>query len=647
MGWDERLFGALFRALRRRPRGVASEHAVTLEPIRARLRTFGGLIAGRPVEIGIATGGEGRRGRIILVPTIVDLAPDVTVNESILRLRVAIAAASFARRLDPPSSLSRPGCEVFTLLALSSVLDGLEREIPGVAEAFHVASPLVLRGRSWPSAAGARSLEALTRRRLGVSWDELEREGGAVATRWARAADASIGATADAASLASLAENLASSLGGGTVAAHAIWGTIVPRLAGEDDGQTDGTSPADSNAERITSERKGRPREGVRRVTLDESRKDENPLTHSFEKVHTAEEYQGGSKTTDGSDELAEHGDALDEVDMREVVRTKQAARSIYRADVLLDEELANSSVDQATGEGILYDEWNASLREYHRGHCALRVTRAEASTDAAGVARAARAIVQRERRHVRAIEDRLLLIERTRHVEARQPDGTDIDIDAVVDRLAALAAKHTGTERLYVRRRPREQSLAVFILLDASLSTDAWVGGRRVLDVAKESLVILGDVFERLGIECAVSAFYSHTRRDCRFVVVKTFEDNWPSSLTRLASVAPTGYTRIGPALRHAARTLEESGARKKLLVVVTDGKPSDYDRYEGRYGIGDIKQAVFEAEQRGVHTFALALDAGARRYLPDMFGPSFEVVTGPEGLATGVGRLCGELGR
>ena len=39
-----------------------------------------------------------------------------------------------------------------------------------------------------------------------------------------------------------------------------------------------------------------------------------NPLVHSFEKVHTAEEYQGGRKAVDGSDEMASHGEALDEL---------------------------------------------------------------------------------------------------------------------------------------------------------------------------------------------------------------------------------------------------------------------------------------------------------------------------------------------
>ena len=53
-----------------------------------------------------------------------------------------------------------------------------------------------------------------------------------------------------------------------------------------------------------------------------------------------------------------------------------------------------------------------------------------------------------------------------------------------------------------------------------------------------------------------------------------------------------------------------------------MSDGKPTDYDRYEGRYGVADVRQAVHEAQQRSVHLFALAVDAEARFYLPRMFG-------------------------
>ena len=72
-----------------------------------------------------------------------------------------------------------------------------------------------------------------------------------------------------------------------------------------------------------------------------------------------------------------------------------------------------------------------------------------------------------------------------------------------------------------------------------------------------------------------------------------------------------PTGYTRIGPALRHGIALLERQRAARKLLLVLSDGKPVDYDRYEGRYGIADVRQAIREAHQAHIHSYALAIES------------------------------------
>jgi nitric oxide reductase NorD protein len=66
----------------------------------------------------------------------------------------------------------------------------------------------------------------------------------------------------------------------------------------------------------------------------------------------------------------------------------------------------------------------------------------------------------------------------------------------------------------------------------------------------------------------------------------------------------------------------LERLPVRRRLVLVVSDGKPTDYDRYEGRYGIADVRQAVREAERRAVRVFALAVDGAARVHLPALFG-------------------------
>jgi nitric oxide reductase activation protein len=42
---------------------------------------------------------------------------------------------------------------------------------------------------------------------------------------------------------------------------------------------------------------------------------------------------------------------------------------------------------------------------------------------------------------------------------------------------------------------------------------------------------------------------------------------------MATLADVAPTGYTRIGPAIRHGIHLLQQQNAAQKLLLLISDG--------------------------------------------------------------------------
>ena len=163
---------------------------------------------------------------------------------------------------------------------------------------------------------------------------------------------------------------------------------------------------------------------------------------------------------------------------------------------------------------------------------------------------------------------------------------------------------------------------------------------------VARDSVVVLGEALGRVGVPVAVASFHSNTRRDCRYVGIKGFNEPWEMAHQRLKPMVPEGYTRMGPALRHATHVLVQQPAHRRLLVLLSDGKPTDHDHYEGRHGIEDVRQAVREADAAGVHVFALAVDVRARQHLPRLFGhANYRVLPHPgllpEGLAAVHARL------
>ena len=66
--------------------------------------------------------------------------------------------------------------------------------------------------------------------------------------------------------------------------------------------------------------------------------------------------------------------------------------------------------------------------------------------------------------------------------------------------------------------------------------------------------------------------------------------------------------------------------------MILISDGKPNDYDKYEGKYGIHDVKQALLELNQRSINSYALAIEAQAKYYLPQMFGQNhYQILTTP----------------
>ena len=83
-------------------------------------------------------------------------------------------------------------------------------------------------------------------------------------------------------------------------------------------------------------------------------------LIHTFDKSETAEEFQGVTRTPDGADELAEHAEALQELDLRDVVRSPTRTQSIYKTALLFDSDIGDlADTDLPSAPAYVYDEWD------------------------------------------------------------------------------------------------------------------------------------------------------------------------------------------------------------------------------------------------------------------------------------------------
>ena len=75
-----------------------------------------------------------------------------------------------------------------------------------------------------------------------------------------------------------------------------------------------------------------------------------------------------------------------------------------------------------------------------------------------------------------------------------------------------------------------------------------------------------------------------------------------------------PQDYTRIGVIIRHLSALLHAVEARTKVLITLSDGKPDDYDGYQGEYGMEGTRQALTATKQKGIHSCCITIDTEAR---------------------------------
>ena len=208
-----------------------------------------------------------------------------------------------------------------------------------------------------------------------------------------------------------------------------------------------------------------------------------------------------------------------------------------------------------------------------------------------------------------------------------RQGEGEALDLDPLVELLVQRAMGESGSERVYQSRRKTAHDLGVVLLLDASGSTaERHRGQHRAYDEQRRVACNLAVALEEIGDRVALFGFSSQGRQAVRFQRVKDFDDRFDhSALRRLGNLEPSGFTRLGAAVRHGLHLVtKKSGATNRLLVLISDGLPFD-DSYEGTYGERDTRQALAEARYNGVGTVCLSFAPSTRAAaLERVFGSS-----------------------
>ena len=147
----------------------------------------------------------------------------------------------------------------------------------------------------------------------------------------------------------------------------------------------------------------------------------------------------------------------------------------------------------------------------------------------------------------------------------------------------------------------------------------------KRIIDVEKESIVLLINALEAIGDMYGIYGFSGYGRENVEFFTIKDLDENFSDRVKRrIDRIAPLHATRMGPAIRHATHKLEQQDARTKLLFLISDGRPQDrgYSRegVEKEYAVHDTKMAIDEAKAKEINAFCLTVDKNGHDYLKTM---------------------------
>nr|WP_321267850.1 VWA domain-containing protein [uncultured Sulfurimonas sp.] len=303
------------------------------------------------------------------------------------------------------------------------------------------------------------------------------------------------------------------------------------------------------------------------------------------------------------------HAEDLDEI----TIGKKQANLS---ARVKLDLDLqADMTEIYPLGKGHLIDEWDYRKNEYLKNYVRIKP---QVTLNVVPIE-----LPKRLNKTVRKIQSELDLLELDRVKNDNLPYGDEININSWIE-YSSHQNKSMHQQKFYTTFEKKTRDMATLILADVSLSTEGGITQDvRIIDVIKDGLMVFSDALEKLQDKFAIYSFSSLQNKKVYFNIIKNFQDKYSDLIRgRIDSMKPQYYTRLGAAIRESAKILDKQQSANKLLLIISDGKPNDEDRYDGRYGIEDTKKALEEVKKKGIVPFCLTVDLDAKEYLAYLFG-------------------------
>lgn len=336
-------------------------------------------------------------------------------------------------------------------------------------------------------------------------------------------------------------------------------------------------------------------------------------LLFRLESLFSWSEFISLDRTVDDSedDDAEDTAEDLDRISLSQS-RSTQASR------IRLDLDLPSAAEDDIQlSKGLLFPEWDYRKQTLIKDYCCV-VPMLPKDAVPAPIPNSLKATANQ----LRAVFSNF---NTSPVVRRRQIQGQSLDINACIEHQVQQHQGHASSiAPVWKQRDIKQRDLSCLVLADLSLSTDAWANNdKQVIDIIRESLHLLGESLNASNDDFALYGFSSRKRSHVRYNLIKNFNEPWGEMIHgRIKALEPGYYTRMGAAIRQSVEIIKDHPAEKRLLLILTDGKPNDLDLYEGRYGVEDTRMAILEAHREGVDTYCVTIDQSTADYVPYVFG-------------------------
>jgi len=161
---------------------------------------------------------------------------------------------------------------------------------------------------------------------------------------------------------------------------------------------------------------------------------------------------------------------------------------------------------------------------------------------------------------------------------------------------LYQLGVKNGSTPKIFKRKLPdqEENDLSVVILLDESGS----MGFRSI--VATQSTYMISRALELGGYESEVVGFGVISTDRKQLYAIKSFNQSTTDSKHKFVAVS-TGSTPLSSALDGAMKSLSYRKSKRKMIIVITDGRPDEPDV---------VKKQIKELAKQGIATIGILIN-------------------------------------